>query len=442
MLNQKLSAKEAMELMEELNRYPVGSIYFSNRDKKYSISFYYDSLEGEVGKRKTYTRKSKEELIPLRTKFLTELYYEKLALRKQRENIEVLKSVLPERLLKEDIKCEKTVNEAVDGYLAFHKQRVKFKTHESEKFYAKHVKKWLGDKKVCDLKGIDFQYLLNNVAQGKDGKRASEKTVKAVKGCYSRTIEFCKNNGWITLNEMHELLDKVSMPMTARKDKNAKYLPMEEMGAVLNALKDNRRYYLIVKILLLTGMRGQEIFALEKCDLLSHKEMLNIRQALEEREKKTLHDRKYVLGDTKNEESERYAPAIKEVFNCFRELEEMQVEKGWRQKAYEHGNGNLAIIDSNGQIVDKTAFNRNLGLYLERRGFKKKLTLHMPRHCYTTYLKLLGADVENVEFSLGHTINGVRGEYLADLTPDYVKLLIPKIKEMSEHIRKKEELAG
>ena len=94
MLNQKLSAKEAMELMEELNRYPVGSIYFSNRDKKYSISFYYDSLEGEVGKRKTYTRKSKEELIPLRTKFLTELYYEKLALRKQRENIEVLKSVL------------------------------------------------------------------------------------------------------------------------------------------------------------------------------------------------------------------------------------------------------------------------------------------------------------------------------------------------------------
>ena len=126
-----------------------------------------------MGKRKTYTRKSKEELIPLRTKFLTELYYEKLALRKQRENIEVLKSVLPERLLKEDIKCEKTVNEAVDGYLAFHKQRVKFKTHESEKFYAKHVKKWLRDKKVCDLKGIDFQYLLNNVAQGKDGKRAS-----------------------------------------------------------------------------------------------------------------------------------------------------------------------------------------------------------------------------------------------------------------------------
>lgn len=89
--------------------------------------------------------------------------------------------------------------------------------------------------------------------------------------------------------------------------------------------------------------------------------------------------------------------------------------------------------------MDKRAFNRNLGLYLERRGFEKKLTLHMPRHCYTTYMKLLGADLENVEFSLGHTVDGVRGEYLADLTPDYVKLLLPKIAEMAEQVRKEEE---
>ena len=38
-----------------------------------------------------------------------------------------------------------------------------------------------------------------------------------------------------------------------------------------------------------------------------------------------------------------------------------------------------------------------------------------------------------------HTVDGVRGEYLADLTPDYVKLLLPKIKEMAEQVRKEEE---
>ncbi len=65
--------------------------------------------------------------------------------------------------------------------------------------------------------------------------------------------------------------------------------------------------------------------------------------------------------------------------------------------------------------------------------------LNMPRLCYTTYMKLLGADLENVEFSLGHTVDGVRGEYLADLMPDYVKLLLPKIAEMAEQVRKEEE---
>lgn len=440
MLNRQLTANEMKGLMEELNRYPVGSMYPMTRNDKYAISFYYEGLDGKK-KRKTCTSESKDMLLPLRTTFLTNLFYEKLALKKKMENIELLKDVLPKSLLEEEVKCERTVNEVVDEYLVSHKQRVKFKTSDNEKYAANHIRTWLGNKMVCNLKGIDYQYLLNEVAKGKNGKRASKKTVTNVKGCYARVIRFCRSNGWITLMEMNDLLQDVSMPAVARKEKNAKYLPMNEMGAILNALKDNRRYYLIVKILLLTGMRGQEIFALEKKDLLPNKEMLHIHQALEEVEKKNKNDRKYVLGDTKNEESERYAPAIQEVFDCFYELEEMQIEKGWRKKACENGNGNLAIIDSNGQIVDKTAFNRNLGLYLERRGVNKKLTLHMPRHCYTTYLKLLGADVENVEFSLGHSINGVRGEYLADLTPDYVKMLLPKIREMSEQIRKEEEMA-
>lgn len=439
MQNERLTAKEAMELMEELNRYPVGSIYPTTRNNKYAISFYYEGLDGKK-KRKTCTGESKDILLTLRTTFLTKLFYEKLALKKKMENIELLKDILPKNLLVEEVKCERTVNEVVDRYLVSHKQRVKFKTYENEWYAAKHVKTWLGDKMVCDLEGIDYQYLLNEVAKGKNGKRASKKTVNNVKGCYGRVIRFCKSNGWITLEDMNNLIEHVSMPVTARKEKNAKYLPLNEMGAILNGLKDNRRYYLIVKILLLTGIRGQEIFALEKSDLLPNKEMLHIHQALEEVEKKNKNDRKYKLGDTKNEESERYAPAIQEVFNCFYELEEMQIEKGWRKKACENGNGSQAIIDSNGQIVDKTAFNRNLGLYLERRGFEKKLMLHIPRHCYTTYLKLLGADVENVEFSLGHSINGVRGEYLADLTPDYVKLLLPKIKEMAEQVGKKEGL--
>ena len=41
-----------------------------------------------------------------------------------------------------------------------------------------------------------------------------------------------------------------------------------------------------------------------------------------------------------------------------------------------------------------------------------------------------------MEFSLGHTVDGVRSKYLADLTPDYVKLLLPKIAEITKQVRK------
>ena len=168
MQNERLTAKEAMELMEELNRYPVGSIYPMTRNDKYAISFYYEGLDGKK-KRKTCTGESKDMLLMLRTTFLTNLFYEKLALRKKEENIELLKEAFPKSLLKATAQCEYTVNEAVDGYLAFHKQEVKFKTYESEVYYAKHIKKWLGDKKIGDLKGIDYQYLLNHAAKGQDG---------------------------------------------------------------------------------------------------------------------------------------------------------------------------------------------------------------------------------------------------------------------------------
>ena len=119
MLNRQLTANEMTELMEELNRYPVGSTYPMTRNNKYAISFYYEGLDGKK-KRKTCTGESKDMLLMLRTTFLTNLFYEKLALRKKEENIELLKEAFPKSLLKATAQCEYTVNEAVDGYLAFH----------------------------------------------------------------------------------------------------------------------------------------------------------------------------------------------------------------------------------------------------------------------------------------------------------------------------------
>ena len=438
---------EVNGLIEELNRYKDEvSIYPTTRKNKdgiaepsgFGIAFYYDGLDGKKH-RKVFSGKNKNELVPKRTAFLTNLFHEKQEKIKRAEQVNMLKDILPASLLKEEVVCDKTVNEAIDAYLPTHKARVKYKTHVGEITNSQHVRKWLGNKMVSDLDFNDHQNLLNNVAKGRNGKRASKKTVRNIKGFFGRLMKFCKKQKWLSAEEVDFILDGVEMPTTARKNRNAKYLPIADMGEVLHILQDNRRYYLISKILLLTGMRGQEIFALEKADLKPEMGMIHVRQALEEQEKKKDTDRKYMVGETKNEESERYAPAIPEVFDYFKELEELQVKRGWRERSWDLGNQNMAIVDSLGQVVDKTCFNRNLGLYLERHGIEKKLTLHMPRHCFATYLKLRNADIENVEFAMGHSFNGVRYDYLADIVPEYIIMLFPKIKEMARDIKQAEK---
>lgn len=446
---ENMSKEKMAALMNEIERYKNEvSIYQTTRKNKdgvaefsgYGIAFYYDDLSGKK-QRKVFSAKAKEDLLPKRTTFLTALFFEKQEQAERMKNIDMLSNILPASLLKEEVSCNKTVNEAIDAYLPTHKARVKYKTHVGEVSNSQHVRKWLGNKMVSDLTFNDYQDLLNNVAKGRNGKLASKKLVRNIKGFFARLIQFCKKQKWLSTDDVAFILEGVVMPTTARKNRNAKYLPIGEMGKVLNILQENRRYYLISKILLLTGMRGQEIFALEKTDLKPEMGMINIQHALEEQEKTKDTDRKYKVGETKNEESDRYAPAIPEVFECFKELEKLQVKKGWREKSYALGNGNMAIIDSLGQVVDKTCFNRNLGLYLERHGIEKKITLHMPRHCFATYLKLRNADMENVEFAMGHSFNGVRYEYLADIKPEYITMLFPKIEEMARDIKQAEEQA-
>ena len=447
MKNKKIDREKAQGEIEELKRYENQVSIFPRKRKKdgilvsseYGIAFYYEDLEGKKV-RKQFSSQDESVLMMKRTAFLTKLYYEKQKQIKEAEDIKFLTSIISKYLLKEEIHCDKTVNEVIDLYLPFHKARVKYKTHLGEISNSQHIRKLLGKKKVCDLTFNDYQTLLNNVAKGRDGKRASKKTVRAIKGFFARLIKFCKKQSWLSFDQVDHILDDVVMPTTARRNKNAKYLSIENMGKILHTLEDNRRYYLVAKILLLTGMRGQEIFALKKQDLLPEQGLINIHHALEEQEKLKDTDRRYKIGETKNDESDRYAPAIPEVFQCFKELEELQVKRGWREKSYDKGCEDLTIIDSLGQVVDKTCFNRNLGEYLKRRGCEKKLTLHMPRHCYTTYLKLRNANMEDVEFSLGHSMNGVRYEYLAYILPEYLTKLLPKIEEMAEDIRQAEKI--
>ena len=113
MFNSTLTTEGVMRLMEELNRYPVGTTYKTRKKDKngntvpngYGIAFYYEDIN-EKKSRKSFTgRETKEELYSMRTAFLTDIFYQKEALREKEKNTELLREVLPAHLLKEELVC-------------------------------------------------------------------------------------------------------------------------------------------------------------------------------------------------------------------------------------------------------------------------------------------------------------------------------------------------
>lgn len=440
----KTEKKETMNGVEmELDKYSKNiSIYLTGKtDKKgnpsYGIAFYYDDLSGRR-ERKVFTGKDKETLIGRRTEFLTELYYEKA----KQENLKASEAVCSGSLYRKiEIQnapaCNVTIGEAVERHLKLYKARVEYKTYKGVESTSKHIVKYLGKKKVNEITFDDFQKLVNHTAIGKDGKPVSEKLVKNVKNFFIQLMKYCRKQRWLTGEDVGCIIEDVKIPtMVTKYDKNSKFIKMNQLGKIFMGLKDNRRYYLVSRILVLTGMRGQEIFALKKEDLMRKEGMIKVCRALVEQDPNQRGGRHYEIGHTKTEESVRYVPAIPEVFEYLDEHEQFLINNGSRKKADKLGNGEFLFVDCNGNLIDKNQWCSNLKLYIDRHMSGCSMTLHMLRHCYITYLEKAGAADSDVDKSVGHVLTSVSDKsYRADSLA-YIKRLMPYISQMAEDIEK------
>ena len=101
-----------------------------------------------------------------------------------------------------------------------------------------------------------------------------------------RKMKYCRKKKWISADDFELITSDIKIPTYITDNnheeqvKEEKSLTCAEAKEVLENLKRNKRYYLVAKILLLTGMRPQEFFALEKSDLVKKEGYIHIRQAL------------------------------------------------------------------------------------------------------------------------------------------------------------------
>lgn len=441
-----------MGLVAELEKYkadvkihPVNNRFDKHGNPYMGIIFHFDDMNGKRD-RQAFQAVTVEELWKKRTKFLTELYYQKQARKEAVKQVAVVAPVVsvyqPTYPIQQvpNVVCKTTISQAVDSFMVYYKPTVSYQTYLGEVTNANFVKANMGDMKVSDITFNDFQSLVNARTKRNDGKQATEKTVRNLIIFFNRLMKYCRRQKWLTLDDLELITSDIKIPTyitdTNHEEevKESKFLEYEETGEILRVLKKNPRYYLVARILFLTGMRPQEFFGLEKTDLFPEENYISIRQALVVNEKIDKNDRAFRIGTTKNKYSRRRIPANKEVFVYLDELEKLLVKNGSRAKAIKKGNGNMVIVDKNGNIVDEHSFGVNMGKHLKNNNHQgKKLTLNIPRHCYQDYLDDVGANGIDVDKSVGHVVD-TTSEKFYKTKKYYVNRLLPYIEEMSKKI--------
>ena len=422
-------------IMNQLGEHGKASIYPTGRRNKkgeavYGISFYYNDIKG-CRQRKVITG-NKEELLQKRINFLNSIYLQKL----EALNIaETTTAANPSVTASLSPACTVTLKRAIEEFLIQYEPTVSHSTFLGEKTNTNNITRIMGDMLIKDITFDDFQSLVNTISQGKNGNQAAPKTVRNHIISFKRIMKYCRKKKWISADDLELITSDIKIPTYITDNdheeevKEEKALSCEEAKKVLESLKKNTRYYLVAKILLLTGMRPQEFFALEKSDLVKKEGYIHIRQALIRQNTKIGNNRLYGIGTTKNKGSRRKVPATPLLFHYFDELESLMMKDGSRKKSIAMGNETMVIVDKNGNIIDEHAFGINMVRYLQRNGNCKKFTLGMPRHFYQDQLDILGANINDVEKAVGHVINTVSERHYK-VNEQYLKRLLPYVEDL------------
>lgn len=404
---------------------------------KYSMAFHFDKIDGTRG-RTTCDGRTEEELWKKREVYLTKLYYQQQVKKESAKQVAVMAPVLQQSQQPKIV--QKTVSEVIDNFMIRQKCLVTGASFEANVSESKHIKRHLGDKVFSTLTFEDVQNMIIKVAEGKDGEVAAQKTVENVRSFFTQVAKDARKQKLISYEDLDLITTGIKIPKDTKKyNPNDKFREYEELGKALHLLEKNKRYYLVIRILLLTGIREQELFALRFSDLHRTERYITVREALKKQAKGA--ERKFVIGVTKNEQSVRQVPAIPKVFEYFDDLELFMRKSGNRSAAVKKGNADVVIVDRNGNTINEHTYIENYAKYFNRRVKEVNAPIKMyqignSRHCYKTHLEKLHAIYRNIEISMGHDLTGVGDiNYRAD-NEAYMEELYTYIEEMEEEIEK------
>ena len=257
-------------------------------------------------------------------------------------------------------------------------------TYESYGYTLKILVGAFGPRKLGSIKPLDVEQFLKGLRA--DGK--SDSYLTKCRGMLYQIMHKAEANDLIRKNPV-----RFAEKMKAHKPvKRKEAFTQEEVKILMEQLPDNKVGHTI-RLMLATGMRTQEVLALEPQHIEPDGSCIHIRQAV------NMVKGKPHVGPPKTANSVRDVPVPPSVRTCAVFLREQAGKFVWDSPIP-------------GQPVNPSHFRDKYRNALLRIPGVRMLTPHSCRHTYVSQLQALGVDMETIQSMVGHADIEMTQHYL------------------------------
>ena len=264
-----------------------------------------------------------------------------------------------------------------------HKNKISPVTQESYKYTLRILQNHFGSRKMTDIKAIEIDLFLYGLIE--EGR--SSTGVAQCKGMLFQIFNSAVANDIIPKNPA-----AYAEKLKRTKPKEKEAFSLEEIHFMMENLPRDRIGNSI-RLLLGTGMRGQELLALQKQHIAEDGSYIQIEQAV------ILVKGTVLIDGTKTPSSCRTIPVPEMLQDVA-----VQLRNTGAMYIWEEGKANTPCNPSH--------FRKEFKKALQNLGEVRVLTPHCCRHTYVSQLQALGVDLETIASLVGHADTKMTTHYL------------------------------
>ncbi len=304
--------------------------------------------------------------------------------RTRREVQDKLKAYQEDKRNGIDLSRSYTFDEWSEVWFEYHKSNITPTTQENYRFILKRLKLYLGERYIMDIKPFDIELLLK--AERAEGY--SDSHLSSCRGLLYQIFRKAAANDLVRKNPV-EYAEK----MRASDDNKRKEAFTAEEVRLLMEQLPNDKIGMSIRLMLGTGMRTQELLALEPHHIEKGGSVLHIRQAVN-LVKGTVH-----VGKPKSRDSVRDIPVPPNLRWCAKELRKVETKF-----IFEKRKPNTPC--------NPTSFRDDFQKAISKIKGVRVLTPHSCRHTYVSQMQALGVDLSTIQSIVGHADTDMTQHYL------------------------------